>query len=154
MSSDRPPPLPKFDSPPVIETALGIEFAPLGKWKQRDFAEYWSGIRNEFPNLELHPPLASQIEAFEQRPPIVAARLQFLPVELRWWLISDDGSRLIQLQKDRFVYNWRKGASSAQYPHYDESIKPAFKDECNRFGGFSKNGNSGVWKSFSAKSAT
>jgi len=42
----------------------------------------------------------------------------------RYWFISKDDVRLIQVQKDAFIFNWRR--RHAEYPRYHKNIKPAF----------------------------
>ncbi len=37
---------------------------------------------------------------------------------MRQWLISADGTRLVQVQQDRLVVNWRKIAEEDAYPRY------------------------------------
>jgi uncharacterized protein (TIGR04255 family) len=48
--------------------------------------------------------------------------LDFYPMP-RFWLESVDGSTLIQIQKNAFLFNWRK--RDADYPHFD-TVKAAF----------------------------
>ena len=36
----------------------------------------------------------------------------------RLWLMNEEESRLLQLQQDRLVVNWRKLPSDTPYPHY------------------------------------
>jgi uncharacterized protein (TIGR04255 family) len=132
-------PLPDFDDPPVIETYLGVEFLPLGKWAVPHFGLYWNEIRGEYPRFELQPPLASQIETFgkeTRQPQMVTLELLAQP-PTRCWFIDKSGSRLIQVQNDRFIHNWRKMGPTDTYPHY-ENIRPVFEREWNRFCDFLK----------------
>jgi uncharacterized protein (TIGR04255 family) len=50
----------------------------------------------------------------------------------RTWLITSDGSELIQLQRDWFLLNWKKSKDNQSYPSY-ENVKREFD---NRFGEF------------------
>jgi uncharacterized protein (TIGR04255 family) len=141
MSVGRRSPLPKFKFPPVVETALSIEFAPIASWNARYFSEFWTEIRDAFPYLEFQPPIVSQPETFDRQP--AEMRLVF-PGGTRCWFISADDRRLVQLQNDRFVYNWRKGDSPSPYPRYEESIRPAFEAEYVRFLDFLSRHGAGV----------
>jgi hypothetical protein len=38
------------------------------------------------------------------------------------WLLAEDGRRLLQLQRDRFLYNWKRTADDPGYPSYDRII--------------------------------
>lgn len=138
-------PLPEFDNPPVIETALGVEFAPLSKWAIPHFGLYWAEIKNEYPHFEVQPPIASQIEKLgkpAKSPPLVTFELISQPT-VRCWFIHKSHTRLLQIQNDRFVHNWRKVGPAANYPHY-ESIRPIFAEEWNRFCGFLETWGIGV----------
>jgi hypothetical protein len=53
-------PLPDFGAPPVVETALGVEFAPLRKWSVPHFGVFWNEIKSDYPRFEVQPALASQ----------------------------------------------------------------------------------------------
>lgn len=123
MRFQPPPELPAnpvtFRHPPVTEVALAIQLdrptvdldvlavlAPL--------------FRSDFPQREQHPPLPPMREDFNAPP--TAPLLQFeLTTQFgmpRSWFISRDGSKLLQLQADRLVFNWRKQADSDLYPRY------------------------------------
>lgn len=107
----------EYDSPPVTEAVLGIEFAPLGLGLIRlaHMHDLWIG---EFP-------VASEVQALS--PSLAAGQPSFaLPFELmgavppvRFWFQTQTGEWLIQLQDDRLILNWRKRSGNT-YPHYSE----------------------------------
>jgi uncharacterized protein (TIGR04255 family) len=126
--------LPSFNKPPVIETVLGIEFAPIEGWGIPTFGLYWSQIRKEYPTYEVQPPLASSVEKFDAPAEPMLPSVQLLTAsESRCWFASTDDSSLIQIQHDRFLLNWRKGEADRPYPRYEDFVKPAFKKEWLRF---------------------
>jgi len=51
----------------------------------------------------------------------------------RFWLEGPDGSTVMQLQKNAFLFNWRK--KDSDYPHY-EAVKAAFDQNFARFNRF------------------
>lgn len=55
--------------------------------------------------------------------------IQLVPGTLgpRVWYVSDDGSRVLQVQRDRLVLNWRRTTPGREYPRYD-SLRPAFEE--------------------------
>lgn len=55
----------------------------------------------------------------------------------RCWFVSDDGDRLIQLQPDRFVMNWRKAKTNDEYPSF-EVLKQQFDEELRGFIAFAR----------------
>jgi uncharacterized protein (TIGR04255 family) len=126
--------LPHFDDPPVVETVLGVEFVPLEKWHIPHFGLFWHDIRGEYPRFEVQPPLASPIEKFGQEagPPQRLALEMLTHPPVRCWFIDRSEKRLLQVQNDRFIHNWRKAGSVETYPHY-ENIRPLFEREWERF---------------------
>jgi uncharacterized protein (TIGR04255 family) len=110
----------KFTKSPLTEVICGVEFnAP--DFASVHFGLYWQTIRDRFP----HPPL--------DRPPIGEIELlNILPTLRRVWFESDDRRQLIQLQANRFHYNWRQQDESDQYPHFHE-IYPNFSQEWQKF---------------------
>lgn len=115
--------LPSFDNPPVEETAFSIQFSPIPKFGVPHFGLYWEQIRNEFGRFEVQPPVNSEIEQFDtfarQNPRI---GLQFIKEpDVRCWFLDESGNRLIQIQRDRFVHNWRRVTGSETYPRYPKA---------------------------------
>jgi uncharacterized protein (TIGR04255 family) len=128
--------LPSFDDPPVVETVLGVEFASLSKWSVPYFGLFWNTIRDEYPRFEVRPPLDQQEERFGDEKKTLA--FQGLSIELlnqprvRCWFHETDERRMLQVQQDRFVHNWRKQGAPDVYPRY-ERIRSIFEREWQRF---------------------
>ena len=78
----------------------------------------WSEFRDEFPVTEDQPPLGFPIEPST----LVDSGPRFeMMTELptaRTWFLNSAGTELIQVQHDRFAYNWRKREPSGPYPRY------------------------------------
>jgi uncharacterized protein (TIGR04255 family) len=124
---DKEKPLPRYSEPPVIEVACGVIFEPLHNLLVPHFGLLWERFRDEYTQCREVPPLTAAIESLEQAG---AQRLRFefgsLPPLPRIWFQHKSGSGLIQLQRDRFHYNWQKREPSDSYPHY-ESVVERFK---------------------------
>jgi uncharacterized protein (TIGR04255 family) len=147
-ATERDPTLPDFTNPPVIETVLSLQFAPLEQFGIPHFGLYWQKIRSEYPRYELHPPLIGVTEKFD--PSLLHQKIGLridlgfaLGPAVRCWFIDESGNRLLQVQKDRFIYNWRKVKGDEIYPRY-ESIKDKFKEEWLRFCAFLREENLGA----------
>jgi uncharacterized protein (TIGR04255 family) len=54
---------------------------------------------------------------------------------VRCWFFDPSETRLIQLQHNHFIHNWRKTAATQGYQHY-EVVKPLFQKEWRRFCSF------------------
>ena len=60
--------LPEFVNPPVNETVLSIQFAPLTGFLIPHFGLYWSRIRSEYPECQVLPEIDPVIEQFGGNP--------------------------------------------------------------------------------------
>ena len=137
MTDSSVSPLPKFDDPPVIETVLGVEFSGLDNWGVPHFGLLWNHMRDRFPKWDVKAPLDSRIEEFDRSVQRPGASVQILTEpEMRCWFVDEDDRTLIQIQKDRFIYNWRKTEKGDKYPHYEDSVRPAFELVWNEFNDF------------------
>ncbi len=128
------PTLPDYEHPPVVETYLGVQFAPLAQFSIPHFGLYWAKIREEYPEVQVQPPLGPVIEQFGTGlfvQPKLGVELVSVP-EVRCWFIEKSGAMLTQVQKDRFIHNGRKLKPEDVYVHYD-NIKPRFTEEWKRF---------------------
>lgn len=126
--------LPRFGDPPVIETVLGVEFAPIEGWSIPHFGLFWDTVRSDFPKSKVLPPLDSQIERFDA--PVVPQGLSISMLEspdVRCWFIAPDDRTLLQVQRNRFVFNWKKEGATDTYPHYDSAIRPSFEKYWARY---------------------
>lgn len=107
-----------FDDPPVIEVALAIQFEAAVE--SLDVATYGARIRSDFPKRSEQPPrplLEERFDDLQEAPPF---RLEILdrPPLSRFWFLSEDEGRLVQVQQDTFALNWRKLDASDEYPRY------------------------------------
>ena len=124
-----------FDDPPVIETVLAVQFMPITGLLIPHFGLYWKNIRDEFKRVQIRPPLENVKEVF---PSSGVRGIQQFGVELlpeppvRCWFLDEKGNQLLQVQKDRFIYNWQKVGGDEIYPRY-ESVRAKFEEEWRRF---------------------
>lgn len=104
-----------FDDPPIKEVALGRTFLPREDFLIPYYGAFWAQLRDRFPKAEHADPIVDpSSEIFNNG--------MFLP---RVWLISEDSTRLVQLQQNRFHYNWRQTDEKKTYIRY-----PAIQREC------------------------
>jgi uncharacterized protein (TIGR04255 family) len=139
------PPLPDFRNPPVAEVALSLQFDPLQSFHVPHLGLLWEQYRDTFPKFEEHPPLPPAVEWFG-----LPTSSHFAPqVELltvppmpRCWFVNERGSELVQIQQDRFVFNWRKLKEDDAYPRY-EYVRTEFDKEFEVFRRFLEEENIG-----------
>lgn len=138
MVTSRPLDLPDSSNPPVVETLLSAQFDRLSGLQTAHFGLYWNVVHDRYPRTEEHGELPSLVERFpEQAQPSVGIQFQALeaPPTPRFWFVNDAGTELIQVQRDRFIKNWRKVGEEASYPRY-ERVRAGFDQDFIAFGEF------------------
>ncbi len=133
--STSPRTLPDFEDPPIVETVLGVQFAPLQGWGIPHFGLYWNEVKDEYSNFQVQPPLPVDfgVSIGLEMAPRAAPLLQVTAgAPVRCWFFNQARTRLIQVQNDRFMHNWIKTAEAQPYMHY-EDVRPIFHREWQRF---------------------
>jgi uncharacterized protein (TIGR04255 family) len=137
--------LPEFENPPVSEVALSVAFSPLPQWQSPHAGLYWGRIRSRYPHTEVHPPIPSQIEQFGDQfwqTPMVSFQIAEADIA-RTWFLAEPKTHIIQVQRDRFITNWRKVEGTETYPRYLKEVRPRFVKEWNEFKEFAAEQNVG-----------
>lgn len=129
---------PKFENPPVVETALGIQFHELTEFNSSHFGHFHQLICDRYPIAEDQPRLAPIVETFPKMDRLPQFSVTSAPKPERVWFKNPkDQSCLVQLQPDRFGFNWRKGSEEEPYPSYTKNSQ-LFLDEFQTFITFCK----------------
>lgn len=116
----------KFKNPPVNELIISTYFNPiLQNLRSEHVGLFWSTLKDQFPFIAQNVPVGN-LE--------LIAGLEVFPMP-RFWLTSHDDTTLIQIQKNAFMFNWRK--RDLEYPHFD-SLKVAFDGYYTQFTDFLK----------------
>lgn len=108
-------PLPSYKDPPVTEVSVGLVHQSWDKLRAPHLGLLWQRIRDDFPTIEHASPLGLVV-IDPANPP--------LP---RVWFVHRDDDAVIQVQNDRYLYNWRRKTESQVYPRY-EAIMSAFEN--------------------------
>lgn len=125
--------LPEYSNPPLIEVVCGVSFAPLSQFKSVHVGQFWERVKSELPVVEEHPPIATVIESLDGLKTLgTDIQLSDMPPLPRAWFIDNTGNRLIQIQNDIFLHNWRKLSPTDRYPRYKEVYR-GFIDYFGRF---------------------
>ena len=96
----------KFKNPPINEVVIAVYFRqPIIDFRSEHVGLLWAKLMKDFPHISQNPMLGPEILAESESYPMP-----------RYWLTSQDESTLIQIQKNAFLFNWRKEQDS--YPHY------------------------------------
>jgi uncharacterized protein (TIGR04255 family) len=132
-SNPATPPLPSFAHPPVNEVICGITFKPIDGLLAPHLGILWERFRREYPTCKEADPLVPILESFDgEETPAVDFSVPFLP---RIWFVSGDENAIVQVQRDRFLHNWRKVRPTDEYPRYS-SVKTRFTQRCAEFEDF------------------
>ncbi len=121
MPQKSEPTLPriKYDKPPVIEVVCGAMFNNLESLLVPHIGSFWDGLRVDFPKVQEVSPLPSMTDDLA-RQGTLQIDLAAGPPLPRVWFISENDQTLIQIQRDRFLYNWKRpDPLSVPYPSYD-----------------------------------
>lgn len=120
---------PSYDRPPVVETVIGVQFPELVGFRAAHFGAYWETIRDRFPKAEDKGRLPEVSESFAPGRAVPSGGMQLLGpgTPERTWFIGETGIHLIQLQSNRFLFNWRAGTdTSVRYPTFPSNSKKFF----------------------------
>lgn len=134
--------LASFTKPPVAEVSLGFQLDGLMSYNSLQVASFHELIRSDFPNVEEHPLLEPAYETFgaSSNPSSIVFQLPMafgpagaLPYRgHRFFFVSADGRRLIQLQQNRLHLNWRKVGEVEEYPRHPALIEQ-FADVISKY---------------------
>jgi uncharacterized protein (TIGR04255 family) len=132
-------PSPEFDRPPLDEMAIGVQFVPLPNFHVAHLGLFWSSIREKYPFTEDQVPIVPQFENVENTPTIPNTVQVLLDPQMGPRCLFLDGSKnqLVQLQRDRFIRNWRQLTGTEAYPRFT-SLLAEFQKEWEAFLAFSQ----------------
>lgn len=124
---------PSFQHPPVVETALSIQFDELRLFQTTHFGKYHTIVQEEFPVVLEQQRLDRVVESFPPTPRIPGIRIEpVMPQPARMWFRDAvNGCQMLQLQPDRFAFNWCRN-DAEDYPRYATN-RPKLFEEFDRF---------------------
>lgn len=125
-----------FDKPPLTEVAFSLQFEPIEELHLGFLGLLWDVFRDRYPIVQHGDEISHQIEKFGVLPREVPPDLKFLkqlPLP-RMMFFSEDMQYLLQVQKDRFILNWRNldPKHNFKYPRY-RNLKKHFLNELEIF---------------------
>ena len=116
LVSPQGQPLPEYARPPVVEVALAIQLDRAIGFRSLDAAAIAAAWADDLPVVEER----AQLPMMGPDPddPEVTLDVSDQPETPRLWLQNEAGNRVLQIQQDRVVVNWRKGGPDDPYPRY------------------------------------
>lgn len=134
--------LPDYGKPPVIEVVCGISFKSLERLLAPYFGLLWEKFKPDYSNCQEVAPLFLQVEGFGPAAQPEAQLLEVPPLP-RIWFIDEKGNKLIQIQRDRFLHNWKKVEPTDEYPRYP-TVSKTFRERLAEFQAFLTENGLGV----------
>jgi uncharacterized protein (TIGR04255 family) len=105
-----------FSNPPVQETAMSVEFQPMPALSASRLVEVRNSWSPPYDHQEDHPALPAI--PLEGDMPFIQFGPGVPPVSLRLWGEDRASGRLLQIQQDRLILNWRRLSPDLTYPGY------------------------------------
>jgi uncharacterized protein (TIGR04255 family) len=109
-----------YDSPPLVEVAMSVQFEPPKGLTSAHLGAFWSSQQVAYPSVRSLRPIAATNETFGEAntwlPPALLFAVTDEP-DVRVQMTSTDDQWMCQIQRDRLVVNWRK--RDAGYPRFD-----------------------------------
>jgi uncharacterized protein (TIGR04255 family) len=110
--------LPKYARPPLVEVVSGVQFDTLASFKAVHFGAFRQLVKAEYPDIEDHSELAEVRRTTAGQAPQLVAQFASGPMFPRVFYLSRDRDFLLQLQRTRFLGNWRKQKETDEYPRF------------------------------------
>lgn len=106
-----------FQTPPINEVVIGKVFEQRPDLTIPHYGRFWGLVEDDFPNCQHAAPVFDQNSGGPEGAvdPFTGAPLP------RVWFVSRDATRLLQLQQDRFYFDWRQvfGQPPNEYIRFD-----------------------------------
>lgn len=125
-------PLPKFSAPPLVETVMSLQFAPIAGFTSAHVGLFASKhLGGDWVRFAEVPLIQDRIERFGESTSTqgtISLALGTQPNRIQ--IFHQDNERLLQIQRSRLIFNWRK--RDGDYPTF-EKLFPQF---LGHFGAF------------------
>lgn len=123
-----------LENPPLTEVVCGVRFQPLEKFATPHIGLLWQKYQPEYSYYKE--------QAFIPAAGDLPVRIVSTPLPPRVWFTNENESLIIQVQKDRFLTNWKKVSDGQDYPHFPK-VLDHFKSNFTKFTDFLNEGQLG-----------
>ena len=114
-----------YVTPPVTEVVVGVSFERSPAMQVAHIGAFWQKLRPDYVNSEDQAPLIAAPQSLE---------LGKFPV--RVWFLTEDDRRIVQVQQDKLIFNWRRLDDGPEgYPEF-ETLFPEFQSILEKFEAF------------------
>lgn len=105
-----------FDAPPLDEVAVGVSFLRRPDFLLPYYGDFWARIKESFPEVKHADPSWGPDDE-EGDDPFILPRV---------WFLSPDSALVIQVQQNRFHFNWRRVEGQGNEYIRFERVEPEF----------------------------
>jgi uncharacterized protein (TIGR04255 family) len=108
----------------LVERAITIVFEKLEEFTLGDFGLFWAAIRDKFPVCDAGAAMAPDIERYDGFTPAQPS-VELVPADAlpRGYFRNPEAGELVQVQADRFTFNWLKTGPDHAYPHSEKTFE-------------------------------
>ena len=122
-----------FARPPVDEVVLSVLIQSLDNLLAPHLGAIWTEFKKDrFVRIFEQPPVIPTVEKLTNSMVDAELRIGNIPELARIWFIHENEDQILQVQRDRFTFNWRKTDSDQKYPGFS-TIYERFQDFYSRF---------------------
>lgn len=132
----------EFENPPIVEVVCGVTFKQIDSLLTPHFGMLWEKFRHNYPTCQEHALLEPVIENVGDSPQAMEVRFSDVPPLPRIWFLSSREDRVVQIQRDRFLHNWRKVQPEDEYPRF-QNVLSTFENRLSIFESFLQETNLG-----------
>lgn len=102
--------LEQLERAPIVEAVCGVLFDKIETLDAIEIGSYREHLRDRFPRHKVVPAIASTVgfEVYDGLAPV------------RVWLVDATETTIVQVQQDRFYFNWQIG-KDGQYPRFTKA---------------------------------
>jgi uncharacterized protein (TIGR04255 family) len=107
-----------YKNAPLVEVIIGIQLAEDIISNEFIFEFYSEYLKKSFPKIQEHQPLPAIVETKDASPHYTIQD----GFNSRKFFIEEQSHRLLQIQSNRILFNWRALEQGESYPHYENVL--------------------------------
>jgi uncharacterized protein (TIGR04255 family) len=120
------PELPRFDREPLVETVLGLQFAPIEGLTSAHLGLFWKTLGERWVRAEETEPVGQILFDEWISAQLLGPTLVRQNSTRRIRLYDSTETRMLQVENGWLVHNWRRRQVADAYPHF-ENLLPEYQ---------------------------
>lgn len=120
------PELPRFECEPLVETVLGLQFAPIEGLTSAHLGLFWKTLGERWVRAEETEPVGQILFDEVTSHQLLGPTLVRQNSTRRIRLYDSTETRMLQVENGWLVHNWRRRQPGDTYPHF-ENLLPEYQ---------------------------